>query len=59
MSADLLPLVVSQLRSVPLAAVLYLAIVAVVVFAAVFSKTPDRRRAALAVLRMLIPLRRP
>ena len=59
MSADLLPLVVSQLRSVPLAAVLYLVIVAVVVFAAVFSKTPARRRAALAVLRMLIPLRRP
>ena len=59
MSADLIPLVVSQLRSVPLVAVLYLALIAVVVFAAVFAKTPDRRRAALAVLRMLLPLRRP
>jgi len=58
-SADLIPLVVSQLRSVPLVAVLYLALIAVVVFAAVFAKTPDRRRAALAVLRMLLPLRRP
>jgi hypothetical protein len=55
--ANLMPLVVAQLRALTLAPLLYLAIVAVVAAAAVFSTKTGRRRAALAVLRVLVPQR--
>ena len=57
MPADLMPLVAAQLRTLTLAPLLYLAIVAVVAAAAVFSTRPGRRRAALTVLRVLVPHR--
>jgi hypothetical protein len=56
-AADLMPLVVAQLRTVILAPLLYLAIVAIVAAAAVFSTKTGRRRAALTVLRVLVPQR--
>jgi hypothetical protein len=54
-----MPLFEGQLRILAVAPVLYLVIIAVVVFAAVFSKEASQRRAALAVLRLLIPRRNP
>jgi hypothetical protein len=54
-----MPLVAGQLRTLTLAPVLYLVIIAVVVFAAVFSKKASQRQAALVVLRLLIPRRNP
>lgn len=57
MPADLMPLVVAQLRTLTLAPLLYLALVTVVAVAAVFSTNAGRRRAALTVLRVLVPQR--
>lgn len=59
MPPDLMPLVVGQLPTLTLTPLLYLAIVAVVVIAAVFSKRAGRQQAALDVLRLLLPRRDP
>lgn len=59
MLADLMPFVEGQLPTLAFAPVLYLVIIAVVAFVAVFSKKARQRRAALAVLRLLIPHRKP
>lgn len=59
MPADLMPFFEGQLPTLAVAPVLYLVIVAVVAFAAVFSKKASQRRAALAALRLLIPHRKP
>ena len=57
MPADLMPLVAAPLRTLTLAPLLYLVIVAVIATPAVFSTRPSRRRAALTVLRVLVPRR--
>lgn len=58
MPADLVPSVLGQLDTLATAPTVYLALVAIVSLAAVFSKEPGRRRAALSVLRLLLPRRR-
>jgi hypothetical protein len=56
--ADLVPDVLGQLDGLAAVPTAYLALVAIVSLAAVFSKEPSRRRAALSVLRLLLPRRR-
>lgn len=58
MPADLVPTLVGQLDNLTIAPTIYLGLVAVVALAAVFSKSPSRRRVALDVLRVLLPRRR-
>ncbi|MGD9989045.1 hypothetical protein [Pseudonocardia sp.] len=58
MPADLVPTVLGQLDTLALAPTIYLALVAVVALAAVTNNT-GRRRAAISVLRLLLPRRRP
>ncbi len=59
MPADLVPTLVGQLDNLTIAPAIYLALMAVVALAAVFSTSLSRRRAALEVLRILAPRRRP
>ncbi|MDN5932010.1 MAG: hypothetical protein L0I24_13255 [Pseudonocardia sp.] len=58
MPADLVPTVLGQLDILAAAPTVYLALVAIVSLAAVFSTQPGCRRAALSVLRLLLPRRR-
>lgn len=59
MPADLVPTVLGQLDTLTLAPTIYLALVAVVALAAVFTNNTGRRRAAISVLQLLLPRRRP